>query len=225
MSDAPLSRPPLSRLLREATATAHARIEGAAFAQRLGAGALDRAALARYYVALLPVYSALEAALAEAEPSSPLAGLRFPELDRVDRLRADIAALRGEPLRSAEQWAEEAPLMAHMYAGRIVAVRHKAPLLVAAHAYVRYLGDLSGGQMLRKAIAAGTGLTEGEVGLSFFDFPELAARYGGLGAFKTRYRAALDELPVDPAATADLVQEAVRAFELNGALFEALGGT
>lgn len=47
-----------------------------------------------------------------------------------------------------------------------------APLL--AHAYVRYLGDLSGGQTIRHAIAKAYGIDEAlGSGLSFFAFKEL----------------------------------------------------
>lgn len=37
---------------------------------------------------------------------------------------------------------------AGLYVTRLTALIHKEPLLLLAHAYVRYLGDLSGGQML-----------------------------------------------------------------------------
>lgn len=63
-----------------------------------------------------------------------------------------------------------------------------SPLL--AHAYVRYLGDLSGGQSIRRIISKAYGLEEAgqegrELGVSFYVFKELrGAREAGIGEMK-----------------------------------------
>lgn len=59
----------------------------------------------------------------------------------------------------------------------------------------------------------------GEGGCAFFEFPLIEQ----LGAYKTGYRKALDGLPLDEAAQARVVAEAVRSFELNSAITDALG--
>lgn len=60
------------------------------------------------------------------------------------------------------------------------------PAGLLAHAYVRYLGDLSGGQFLRRRIAKAYGLDEeGEAGVEFYDFGSLdGKRRGTMGDLK-----------------------------------------
>ena len=73
----------------------------------------------------------------------------------------------------------------------------------------RYLGDLSGGQILKKLLAKKPGLTPNE--LTFYDFPA----YADLAALKNDYRNALDEAgkrAVNPQA---IVDEGSKAFQLN----------
>ena len=96
----------------------------------------------------------------------------------------------------------------------------RRPELLVAHAYTRYLGDLSGGPILRRITARAFGLV-GDAGLAFYAFPEIA----DLPSFKLDYRSRLDELPVDEALTEELIAEACRAFELNGAIFKELSGS
>jgi heme oxygenase len=66
-----------------------------------------------------------------------------------------------------------------------------SPLL--AHAYVRYLGDLSGGQVIRRRVAKAYGLeADGGSGLRFYDFKELSgskpANIGGMKRIKEWFR-------------------------------------
>jgi len=106
---------------------------------------------------------------------------------------------------------------AHGYVARIRELEDTAPELLAAHAYVRYLGDLSGGRILHQLVVDGLGLGDGE-GTGFYDFAEL----GEPGAFRARYRTALNDIPADPPSAARLVREAKVAFALHVRLFRAL---
>jgi heme oxygenase (biliverdin-producing, ferredoxin) len=45
------------------------------------------------------------------------------------------------------------------YRDRVAELAGRAPLLLAAHAYVRYLGDLSGGRMLGRAMRRSLGVS------------------------------------------------------------------
>ena len=71
----------------------------------------------------------------------------------------------------------------------LVQLRHIAsasPVSLLAHSYVRYLGDLSGGQTIRHILAKAYGLDEasGE-GLSFYAFRSLHSSVpAGLGEMK-----------------------------------------
>lgn len=79
-----------------------------------------------------------------------------------------------------------------------------------AHAYTRYLGDLSGGQVLGKITQKSLGLSSRE-GLSFFFFPDVTSP----NRFKQLYRSRMDSIELTEERRAAVLQEAVDAFELN----------
>jgi heme oxygenase len=81
---------------------------------------------------------------------------------------------------------------------------------------VRYLGDLSGGQVLARVLARSLGV--GSEALRFYAFPEIA----DAERFKAEYRRALDRsaaLMLDPS---EVVEEAALAFQLDIELSEAV---
>ncbi len=105
------------------------------------------------------------------------------------------------------------------YAGRITAVGEREPVLLAAHLYTRYLGDLSGGRILGRIAANSLGLRE--EGLAFYRFPDIA----DAGAFKMAYRERLDRFAELPESKlGEIIAEANLAFALNVAVFDGLTG-
>jgi heme oxygenase len=81
-------------------------------------------------------------------------------------------------------------------------------LRLVSHAYVRYFGDLSGGQILKKLL--GKSLSLPAEALTFYDFPGRDAQ-----TLKTEMRDALDRagrIAEDPEM---LVLEAISAFQHN----------
>jgi heme oxygenase len=94
-----------------------------------------------------------------------------------------------------------------------------SPLLLA-HAYVRYLGDLHGGQMLRRCVSRVL-QSEGQEGLHFYDFGPAERVTQLIIAFRT----ALDQTPLEPEQTQALVQEARLGFGLHIELFTQLRGS
>jgi heme oxygenase (biliverdin-producing, ferredoxin) len=60
------------------------------------------------------------------------------------------------------------------------------PSALLAHAYVRYLGDLSGGQVIRRRVVKAYGLdAESGLGLSFYSFKQLGgSKLGTVGDMK-----------------------------------------
>jgi heme oxygenase len=133
------------------------------------------------------------------------------ELRRADALAADLDVLHGP------RWRDElAPGPAiQRYAARLDAIARAEPALLASHAYVRYLGDLSGGQLLRRVIAA-TLAIDGEAGLAFYRFTDDPA------ALAARLRNGLDAMAPATHLTARLVNEARWAFRCHIDLFEEL---
>ena len=81
------------------------------------------------------------------------------------------------------------------------------------HCYVRYLGDLSGGQMIKKVVARNLGLADepGAAGMTFYEFPEIS----DINGFKNLFRARLDAFAPLDVSEEDVIAEARRAFDLN----------
>ena len=180
-------------------------------------GAVSRPAYARLLRSLHAIYAALEGELARHRAHPALAPLPVAGLARTGRLAADLAVHHGA------DWAHAlapAPAAAD-YARRLHDLGARAPALLAAHAYVRYLGDLSGGQLLPARIAAAAGVPAAD-GFAFYAFPEIA----DAAAFKRDFRRALDALPLDADVAAAVVAEARDAFARHARLFEevAVGG-
>ena len=134
-------------------------------------------------------------------------------LTRLPALGADLAFLVGPewPDRIAPSPATAA------YCERLREVCFDWPAGFIAHHYTRYLGDLSGGQSIRRAVVRRYGFRGGQ-GVAFYDFRGL----GPPGAFKRGYRATLDALPYPAAELNRLVGEVRLAYRLNAAVFADL---
>lgn len=201
--------PPLSAELRARTSAAHTEAETSPFLSALSAGRVTPTGLAALLSRLVPVYDALEA-VADCWVGDPLVG-RFvqPELHRAARLRADLLHLT----RSVQVTGTPASTA---YAARIEQVaRCSAPAFVAHH-YTRYLGDLSGGQVIRAALVRHLGVDDGS-GASFFSFPGIRP-----ARVKQDYRALLDRTPWSERDREQLVEEALVAYRLNVELADEL---
>ena len=105
---------------------------------------------------------------------------------------------------------------AEAYRSRIEAAR-RAPHLLVAHHYTRYLGDLSGGQVLARALRRGfPDRSFDGGGLDFYSFDQIAAPV----PWKRAYRERLDGLRVDAEQDAAMLAEVREAFRLNHALLD-----
>ena len=100
----------------------------------------------------------------------------------------------------------------------MLSVRDDAPAFTAHH-YTRYLGDLSGGQVIGRLLGRTYDLPAGSAGLAFYAFGAVPKPK----RYKDAYRARLDALPLDAAGRAEVVDEVCRAFEHNQRLLTALG--
>ena len=204
--------PPLSLHLRRATRDSHMLAERSGAMHALLQGRLAREGYCVMLRNFHALYVALEGALDQHAGSPVLGQIRMPELYREPALRLDLDYLGGE------QW-PQLPLAAAMreYVSRLGQLRGPRAHLLAAHAYVRYLGDLSGGQVLKGIVTHTMGLVDG-AGSAFYTF----AAGDAPDTIKHRFRAALDALPVDDSGATDIVAEANAAFALHMRLFEEL---
>lgn len=154
---------------------------------------------------LLPAYQAMEHGLERHRISHGFATLANFALDRAPAIESDLVALCGE------SWNRDIPLLnaGEIYARRIVKAAEGDGTRLMAHAYTRYLGDLSGGQIMQRLLKRSLALRPIE--LTFYDFPQ----FSDLAALKTDYRNALDEacaLAIDPQV---VIEEGAIAFSLN----------
>ena len=91
------------------------------------------------------------------------------------------------------------------------------PYLLLAHHYTRYIGDLSGGQILCKIAKSALNPPAGE-GLNFYEFPEIH----DAKEWKTNYRAILDVLNLNQSQKNAIFAEANYAFRLNMYMFDEI---
>jgi heme oxygenase len=198
--------------LRSATRIQHEQAEESGFMSALMGGSLSPTAYSALAGQLWHVYAALETS-ARALREHPVVGpFITDELYRRPALEADLAHLLGP------QWPDLiAPTPATAaYAARIQMVTATWPEGYIAHHYTRYLGDLSGGQILRRGLQRLYDLNDD--GLTFFVFDRIAKPK----LFKDGYRDRLDQIALDPAGQDRVIDEARVAFDLNTALFAGL---
>ena len=197
--------PPLSAVLRARTGAAHAAAEHSPYMTALVGGRVTAIGLAALLSRLAPVYEALEVAAGSWAGDGRIGRFVVPALQRSERLRQDLEYLTGcadVPVTPA----------AVAYAARIEQVGRSSAAAFVAHHYTRYLGDLSGGQIIRVALERALGVTDG-AGASFFAFPSVRP-----GALKQQYRAWLDQTPFTATEREELVEEALTAYRLNVAI-------
>jgi heme oxygenase len=205
----------LAAALREQTRAAHERAESAPFVAALVGGRLPLSAYAALVAQNHAIYVTLERHAAVWQ-GDPVAGrVVFDELTRVPRLRADLQALLGD------DWADGADQLVvpatRRYTEHLDEVVADWAAGFLAHHYVRYLGDLSGGQILRRQIETVYG-DLGRASTSFYVFDGIER----IKPFRDTYRRILDAAPLGVAEQQRAVDEAVVAFELNRAVFDDL---
>jgi len=199
--------------LRKATMSEHRDAETRSFIARLMSGTVSRAGFAALTAQYLIVYRELEAAAVTMRQHPATGDFADPALSRVAALESDLAHLYGP------EWATLVePLEAtRRYADRLREHCHTSPGHFIAHHYVRYLGDLSGGQLVGRKVAVTYGLDE--AGTAFYRFDQITDPK----AYKAAYRARLDAVDLPPAELDVLVAESQLAFTLNAAIFQELG--
>ena len=205
----------LADALRQRSRGLHTRAERTGVIGDMLRGRATRDDYVRFVRNLVPVYRQLEAALERHRDHPALAPLMRPELYRTASLTSDIATLYGPG------WARDLPVVpaATDYALRIETIADGDPTLLVAHAYVRYLGDINGGQIIARLLAQSLDLSPAE--LSFYAFPDIA----DLPAFRTDYRRAFAIAGDAIGDHSDLLDEVVAAFEMNIMVSESVRST
>lgn len=206
----------LSESLKTGTASSHQAAENVHFVQNFIQGKIDRNLYATMVGMLYHVYVTLEDCLDQHAPHY-FPSCHFPqELARTLSLTHDIDFWWGTTTTTTTARPPPISPATRDYRDRLRHVAQHDPLLLLAHAYTRYLGDLSGGKVLARV--AKRALTLEQDGLDFYHFEHIAS----IKLFKDKYRQALDALPLTEEQIQRVVAEANVAFCLNMRLFEEL---
>ena len=184
-----------SARLKESTKHVHDNAEHSTFMEDLMGGSLNTEAYLRLINQYVHIYEALEA---------------VSEHYRAEYIRADIRAL-------GQDGDIDAPLPATAeYVERIRATVN-SPERYLAHHYLRYLGDLSGGQAVAALVNRHYGIPA--EALSMYRFTELPKPK----VFKDGYRELLDNAPLTDEQREALIEECIEGFRINASLFAQLG--
>ncbi len=206
----------LATKLREGTKKSHTMAENVGFIKCFLKGTVEKTSYRKLVANFYFVYSAMEEEMERHRNHPILSNVYYPQLNRKVSLEQDLSYYFGA------NWREEVgPSEAgQVYVDRIRQVSNEDPELLLAHCYTRYLGDLSGGQVLKKIAQQAMGLSD-VAGTAFYDFQDIPDEK----AFKNEYRQAMDNLPIDEATADRIVDEANDAFGLNMAMFQELEGS
>jgi heme oxygenase len=197
--------PSVTHALRERTRALHAEAERSGIVHELLQGRADRHAYVLLLRNLLPAYREIERGLERHRTSPGLREIAQPAVYRSAALASDLDALCGPA------WQRTLPQLppADRYVSRIAAAAGGDGRRLIAHAYVRYLGDLSGGQILRRLLAKSLSLEPQQ--LAFYEF----AAIPNLDEFKSTFRNALDLAALAGGDVESILTEAEAAFRLN----------
>jgi len=205
----------LASQLREGTKKAHTMAENTGFVSCFLKGVVDKASYRTLVADLWFVYSAMEEEIGRLTDHPVVGPIAAPELHRRESLEQDLAFYFGGDWRQQIR----ATPGAQEYVARLHQVAREAPELLVGHHYTRYIGDLSGGQILKAIAQKAMNLGEHD-GLRFYEFDAIPDEK----AFKANYRATLDSLPIDQATADRIVAEANQAFHCNMKMFQELEG-
>ena len=192
-------------LLLSRTAELHRRAERAGAVADILRGRADVATYGLYLRNLLPAYEQLEHGLLAHADEKPFRRIALPALFRSDAITSDLQNLFGA------DWPTRLPVLPATlaYASRLSDAAEKTGSRLVAHAYVRYMGDLSGGQILKRLLMKRLRLSPSC--LTFYDFKDI----GEIDQFRRTYRDAIGATALSFQDQSEILEEACLAFEHN----------
>ncbi|MFM6190281.1 MAG: heme oxygenase (biliverdin-producing) [Planktothrix sp.] len=205
----------LATQLREGTKKSHTMAENVGFIKCFLKGTVEKTSYRKLAGNLYFVYSAMEEEMERHRNHAILSKLYFPELNRKQSLEQDLYFYYGQNWKEEVQPSEAAKA----YVARIREVSNTQPELLIAHLYTRYLGDLSGGQILKGIAQKAMNLQDGQ-GTQFYEFNDIPDEK----AFKANYRQQMDSVDIDQNMATRIVDEANDAFGMNMKMFNELEG-
>nr|YP_010902496.1 heme oxygenase [Hypnea nidifica]WCH54351.1 heme oxygenase [Hypnea nidifica] len=203
----------LAQQLRTGTTKSHSMAENVSFVKSFLGGVVDKKSYRKLVANLYFVYIAIEEEMEKNKEHYAVSSIYFPQLYRQSSLCKDLCYYYGSDWKNMIQPSQATK----NYVNRIHEIGKVQPELLIAHAYTRYMGDLSGGQVLKKIAKSAMGLSNCD-GTEFYDFHDIEDE----SLFKKQYRDALDNVPVNSKQVAQIITEANIAFNLNMEVFQEL---
>ena len=203
----------LAEQLRQGTTKSHSMAENVSFVKSFLGGVVDKKSYRTLVANLFFVYSAIEDEMYKNKDSRSISPIYFDQLNRKKSLEKDLLYYYGSNWKSIVKPSK----VTQMYVDRIHEIGNRQPELLISHAYTRYRGDLSGGQIL-KAIAKNAMQLSDDEGTEFYIFRDIKNDK----EFKQMYRNALDSISVTEDQVNLIISEANVAFNLNMKMFQEL---
>ena len=204
-----------SKELKIGTKKSHSAAENTTFVKSFLRGVVNKESYRALVNDLYFVYCALEEEVSNLKDHPVIGNIQLSDLERRDSLEMDLRYYYGPIWRSLIKPSEAC----ERYVNRIREVAKNEPELLVGHHYTRYLGDLSGGQILKGIAQKALELGDGQ-GLKFYDFEKI----DDTKAYKAGYRGILNDLPIDQHQADAIIVEANYAFRLNMYMFDTLEG-
>ena len=208
----------LRDLLREGTRQVHSTADKL-FTEAFLGGA-DKPPITRdtyrlFLAQLFYVYEALERGLSRNADHEHVGPTYFPsELNRLDAIVEDLTFYYDDT------WSiviEQLPAT-RLFVERLDQLTDSDAYLLIAHAYVRYQGDISGGQQIKRILSRLFRLPDSAPnGIAFYEFPNIAE----VKQFKDFYSGRMNELDLTSEQKLRLVDEAKTAFQMTINVFVA----
>ena len=201
--------------LKTETKKSHTAAENTKFLGAFLRGVISKDSYRQLVANFYFIYRAMEDELSKLKESPIVGPIHSDLLNRTNSLERDCRYYYGPNWREIIVPSEAC----QQYVNRIREVADDDPELLVGHHYTRYMGDLSGGQILKGIAEKAMDLKDGE-GLHFYEFEGISDKKG----FKTQYRNTLDTLPINQSQANAIINEANYAFRLNMYMFDELQG-
>ena len=199
----------LALQLKEGTKVSHSAAENTKFVSSFLKGVVSRDNYKQLTANFYYVYRAMEEEIEKLDDFP----LHDKLLNRTNKLEQDLRYYYGVMWRDKIEPSQATK----NYVKRIQVIAQQTPYLLVAHHYTRYMGDLSGGQILASITKKALNLTT--EGLKFYEFD-----IPNMKEYKDKYRQSLNDLNMSEVQTSMLIDEANYAFKLNMLLFDELQG-
>ena len=204
----------LAKQLKEGTKESHSAAENTKFVASFLRGVVDYEEYRKLLTNFYYVYDTMEQRIRETEDPMVQA-IKSEDLERKEAIERDLEYYYGPDWKDKQTPSEAC----NKYCHRLNEVAEQNPYLLVAHHYTRYIGDLSGGKILKEITARVLKPPAGK-GLDFYEFPSIP----DAKLFKQNYRACLDNLGTTVPQENALIAEANYAFELNMNMFDEIKG-